>query len=437
MIAFGLPGPTELIVIFALGLPTLIVLIAGTIFLFVKGGKVGRAIVGGLLLLLLLSFYIIVSFRPVAHQAGSHSSTPEMVAVQELDQPSNTVPAIWSPGLDDRFTADIYPSKASAARALGRQLPELFSSVLPATSNVVQPKSSSDAPTESAPDIPAHPTVIQIYSLTDDELLPTDTLHALADGIRQTNENLKVLVETAPPAKLIEKTDSAAITIKVSCSIQEKQAVTGKQLHQSDCPQLAPFVDQHSGTIVMEISGRAGQISRSVDFTGKPWVQNYSDFVNHFPQRNWAMVRSQEACTTSTQATQQADNAAQQYIIQKMHDQGMLQQNEPITLSLDDFIQDRFVQSLDGSAGRIWREAVLLEISPEKLQKLNKTVYQTRTTHRRHWLAKLFSAAGLLVLICLVYLFLNAATKGYYLWSLRIAAVVIAAAFIFLLLKFS
>jgi hypothetical protein len=42
------------------------------------------------------------------------------------------------------------------------------------------------------------------------------------------------------------------------------------------------------------------------------------------------------------------------------------------------------------------------------------------------------SVAGLLALITVAYVFLNAATKGYYTWSLRIAGVVLAAAVIIL-----
>ena len=50
------------------------------------------------------------------------------------------------------------------------------------------------------------------------------------------------------------------------------------------------------------------------------------------------------------------------------------------------------------------------------------------------WARMLLSIVGLLVLISLVYAFLNAATKGYYVWSLRIAGIVLALiAIIFLL----
>jgi hypothetical protein len=47
-------------------------------------------------------------------------------------------------------------------------------------------------------------------------------------------------------------------------------------------------------------------------------------------------------------------------------------------------------------------------------------------TVRVTWAKMLGSIAGLLALIVVVYLFLNAATKGYYAWSLRIAGVVLA-----------
>ena len=46
----------------------------------------------------------------------------------------------------------------------------------------------------------------------------------------------------------------------------------------------------------------------------------------------------------------------------------------------------------------------------------------------------LLTVAGLLTLITVVYAFLNAATKGYYVWSLRIAGIVLAAVAIILLL---
>jgi hypothetical protein len=96
------------------------------------------------------------------------------------------------------------------------------------------------------------------------------------------------------------------------------------------------------------------------------------------------------------------------------------------------FIADRFAQSFTGTAGRIWRQAILINASQDKLAKL---AHQKKVAHqswRARWLGELFSIAGLTLLICMVYLFLNAATRGYYTWSLRIASVVLVMAGILL-----
>ena len=99
-----------------------------------------------------------------------------------------------------------------------------------------------------------------------------------------------------------------------------------------------------------------------------------------------------------------------------------------------DFILDRFVQSFEGTTGKIWRQALLLDVSPEKLKNLamRKTVIaQARKTN---FARMFFSIIGLIALITVVYAFLNAATKGYYVWSLRISGFVFALVVIILLL---
>ena len=52
---------------------------------------------------------------------------------------------------------------------------------------------------------------------------------------------------------------------------------------------------------------------------------------------------------------------------------------------------------------------------------------------KMRWTRMFFSVLGLLVLITVVYAFLNAATKGYYVWSLRIAGAILAVVVIILL----
>jgi hypothetical protein len=91
-----------------------------------------------------------------------------------------------------------------------------------------------------------------------------------------------------------------------------------------------------------------------------------------------------------------------------------------------DLILDRFVQSFKGTAGRIWRQALLIDASAEKLSELaHRKAVMVRA--EKMTLARMFfSVVGLIVLITIVYAFLNAATKGYYVWSLRIAGIALA-----------
>ena len=98
------------------------------------------------------------------------------------------------------------------------------------------------------------------------------------------------------------------------------------------------------------------------------------------------------------------------------------------------FILDRFVQSFEGTAGKIWRQALLVDVSAEKLKELARQKAVIAQVRKTNFVKMFFSIVGLIVLITVVYAFLNAATKGYYVWSLRIAGVVFALVVIILLL---
>ena len=100
-------------------------------------------------------------------------------------------------------------------------------------------------------------------------------------------------------------------------------------------------------------------------------------------------------------------------------------------------IVDKFIQSFDGSAGKIWREAILLDVSPEKLNHLANQIANKNSVMQVTALKTIFSIAGLFILITIVYIFLNAATKGYYTWSLRIVGVILAVIILMIILHLS
>ena len=60
------------------------------------------------------------------------------------------------------------------------------------------------------------------------------------------------------------------------------------------------------------------------------------------------------------------------------------------------------------------------------LDKLARKCVGIERAERESWLKIVLSAMGMLGMVCVVYVFLNSATKGYYKASLRVAAVVLA-----------
>jgi hypothetical protein len=92
------------------------------------------------------------------------------------------------------------------------------------------------------------------------------------------------------------------------------------------------------------------------------------------------------------------------------------------------------VQSFDGRAGKIWRQALLIDASAGKIEQLALRKAVVARAMKMSLARMFFSVVGLLVLITVVYAFLNAATKGYYAWSLRIAGAVLALVVIILFL---
>ena len=85
-------------------------------------------------------------------------------------------------------------------------------------------------------------------------------------------------------------------------------------------------------------------------------------------------------------------------------------------------LTDRFTQSFDRPYGTVWREAVLVDASPKRVEEIARSLVQgvqSRVVHSRTTWLSFFGLGGL---VFGTYLFLNMATKGYYTWALRLAA---------------
>jgi hypothetical protein len=91
------------------------------------------------------------------------------------------------------------------------------------------------------------------------------------------------------------------------------------------------------------------------------------------------------------------------------------------------FIADRFVQRFRRPGGDVYRAALLLNPDSRALEQANAAIVTAERLQRQTWLGMVASFAALVASICLLYAFLNFATRGYYAWALRLVMVVVLA----------
>jgi hypothetical protein len=181
------------------------------------------------------------------------------------------------------------------------------------------------------------------------------------------------------------------------------------------------------------------QIGINAEFEEKPWIENFYGAWNNRPSTHLIIAKSSESSISEGGANHQAIADACNQLTQLLRQTPLAQATPSLPRNVTsndilerDFIVDRFTQNFDGRAGKIWRQALLIDASAGKLEQLARHKATVTRRVRLTWARMVGSVIGLLTLITLVYAFLNAATRGYYTWSLRIAGIVLAAAVIIL-----
>ncbi|MCF7957163.1 MAG: hypothetical protein K9M57_01805, partial [Phycisphaerae bacterium] len=177
---------------------------------------------------------------------------------------------------------------------------------------------------------------------------------------------------------------------------------------------------QQGGTVEVQLKYKDNPFNYFQKYVDKKWVDNLDVFLNQNPHGQYLVAYSQRSCTSRLQASREALDQAKTLATQKMVEDGRLRPG--MTVSSKDIqrlITDRFTQALDGSQGKIWREALLLDFSPGRY---DPTANNARMSY---WVSLIFSAVALTALICGIYFVLNIATSGHYTWVLRIAIAIL------------
>jgi len=384
------------------GLPIFVLLLFAAIaaFVMLRTLRSKRSPVSGIaaavLVLLFVSLFVLRLGLPVLHR--------QEVSIQTSSgRYEETASPIWQPGIEDEFEADVYSSRLSAVRSVGLRIAEPVRRVLG--------------------EIPPS-RIIVFRGAHDDELLEQfgQAVGRAFGGIQWT---------IAPETMAVQKDE-----VGIRLDFVKVQTHPAQWLRESENGMT-------SGTIQASVLASEGQASIRADFVNRPWVEDFSAFLNTQPKRQFIVAKSTDSCTTETEANRQAIQDARAQVGRMIDRIAQRLSAKPLSfipqvnaddLFEGDLILDRFVQSFRGTAGRIWRQALLIDVSSEKLTELARRKVEMARAMRTSWARTFLSVLGLLILITVVYAFLNAATKGYYTWSLRLAGAVLAAVVVILLL---
>jgi hypothetical protein len=386
-------------------LPLAIMFIAGLVMLIVsKRSKITGLILMVLPVVLFVLLFLLFSAHkvPVAEQNFLYPQTqPSRFNIVDNLQILSTSP-IWEDAVEQEFEADIYPSKTATVKALAHRL------------------------AKSIEKIPQYKNAKRII------IYDQENMDLLVEGLKQVLDDQLVPTPVTIEESMWKKMPDA-ITVRIRLLVKGEIPTVGNYSAESGKLSLDIFwPDGNNKTI-------------SAKFVEKEWIDNYSKFISQNPDKNWIVSRSQSSCISQDQANNEAlaDAVRQLSVIitgyQKQNKRsGMISlKTNVMDIMNNDMIVDKFVQSFDGSSSQIWRQALLIDASPEKLSKLLKKKLVESTAMRRTWARTLFSAIGCILLICIVYGFLNLATRGYYTIALRIVTIALIVILIVILILFT
>jgi hypothetical protein len=309
--------------------------------------------------------------------------------------PVSATPApIWSPGIEKEMEADVYPSQLAAVRAMGLRLDKTIR--------------------ELVKDVNA-PRIVLFQESRDPGLLA-----GLKNAIQQEVSDLPCGVEAQ-----MRNIHPNEIGIELHFHDQDMQPAPWARSSETKVA---------SGRIeVRAFTSTQGQASAETGFVEKPWMEDFATFASNRPQQAFIIARSLGTCTSEGEANQQALDDARTRLTEALGQRGPRLSDrlpKPAITATDvlqgGFIVDRFAQSLESSVGKVWRQALLLDVSGSKLAQLANQKAREFRQVKMTWARMGLSAMGVVVLIGVIYFFLNMATMGYYEWSLRIASVVLA-----------
>jgi len=359
-----------------------------SILLFRRHRTVAILLGAPVIVLLALAFLVFIGYpsqraTPTPYTVSyNRSLTVQVASESSAPLPSSS----WSSGVDEFLLADIYPSAAAAAEAAARQV-------------------LTELPQQGQGRQRPHLTVT-----CGDSAIAKRVIEAFKES---------------------DRFDEVAFNAK-GASAGESEA----------------HVQVQSANVSVEVRGEALSGLAVVPYIDKPWVDRFSEYANRKRSSQFRVV-SDKPYSTEIEARDRAIELAAAHLVdpvcrQLQHsryrlkigrDQMQSQIAAQLTGNLGSrypVVADKFVQQFRRPFGDVWQVWILVDRVPAINQmasfynRRSSAIYEDPAADRTALKTKIVSVVGVVVVILAAYLFLNAATRGYYVWALRVAAVVLA-----------
>ena len=399
--------------------------VVAVVVLLIAGGPKTRRVLGiSLLVLLALA---IVGTLGLASLRVSHPReilvapypTSRLPVTTRASVPPDG-PAMWLEDDNPEFLADVYPSARQAARARAAQ----------AAARLSQMAEEGKGP-----------SIVEVAMTgrrSSDQAVTDAVVEILGKKSRPGGQ---AVAATTQPARPGPPADGTA-RVEVAVDAGPARSVPGLP------------GQEETGDVTFRLRTPGGTETFTTTYVSKAWMDNFARFASR-DKRIWIVGRCDRPCATAEEAQQQAmahvGEAVLEFVRKSQGTVGgeveangaeWMRDQAGEVAQRRGMVRDQFVQSFRRPyGGTLWQHAVLVNPQGGDLPMVSHEIQMAAGARRATWawvgLSRVLSVGVVLLAILLAYAFINAATKGYYVWALRIAAGVLVAGGVLLVLAIS
>jgi hypothetical protein len=343
-------------------------------------------------------------FHPTELSArGSFPDQWDVPADPTLDQPELSV---WANTDLQPFSANTYPSTLAAVKPLAREVVEKLDGLkmsAPLDDDIdVDAESESDTgpgqPVKSTDGGDIRRTQVNITGHLLPDAHRDNVLRHFAEQLRFELPDSDVTVFDGSATKPSAQGEIESGTVVLTLSMEDERY------------EPAPWdirLQQKSGQHRCDIVTSNGWSNVTSDYVEKPWVEAFDVFVSARPRQRFVVGYSEKFVSS--------ERAAQELAMQDAISKSRVATVAGGSVTADiTHVVDRFAQKLSRPYGDVWREAVLLDVSEERMAKVIEHVHMEAMLVQQHNASVILSLLilfGVSMVLCVV---LNLLTQGYY-----------------------